>query len=88
MPDEPIDVERAYPTQYVVAKLRRLADALAGGTTFRIQVAGERIRVPKRARFSVEHERGDDEEEVEFQLKWSLADVPSEDDDDEPVVDL
>ena len=83
------DVERAYPNDEVVAKLRRLADALEGGTTFRIQVAGERIRVPKRARFSVEHERGDDEEEVEFQLKWSLADVPSEEDaDDEPVVDM
>ena len=83
-------MERAYPTEDVVAKLRRLADALEGGTTFRIQVAGERIRVPRRARFSVEHERGDDEEEIEFQLKWSLADVPSEDDDDEdePVVDL
>ena len=89
MPDEPRDVERAYPTQDVVAKLRRLADALEGGTTVRIQVAGERIRVPKRARFSVEHERGDDEEEIEFQLKWSLADVPSEDEgDDEPVVDM
>jgi amphi-Trp domain-containing protein len=88
MPDER-DVERAYPTADVVAKLRRLADALEGGTTFRIQVAGERIRVPKRAQFSVEHERGDDEEEVEFQLKWKLADVPSEEeDDDEPVVDL
>ena len=88
MPDEPRDVERAYPTAAVVAKLRRLADALEGGTTFRIQVAGERIRVPDRARFSVEHERGDDEEEVEFQLKWALADVPSAEDDDEPVVDL
>ena len=87
------DVERAYPTDDVVAKLRRLADALEGGTTFRIQVAGERIRVPRRARFSIEHERGDDEEEVEFQLKWALADLPDEDDDededdDAPVVEL
>jgi len=89
MPAEPRDVERLYPNDEVVAKLRRLADALEGGTTFRIQVAGERIRVPKRARFSVEHERGDDEEEVEFQLKWALADVPvAEEDDDGPVVDL
>ena len=73
----------------MVAKLRRLADALESDGPFRIQIAGERIRVPKRARFSIEHERGDDEEEIEFQLKWALADVTtSEDDDDEPVVDL
>jgi amphi-Trp domain-containing protein len=68
------DVERIYSTEDVVAKLRRLADALETGSSFRIQVAGERFRVPARAVFSVEHERGEDEEEVEFQLKWSLAD--------------
>jgi len=83
------DVEREYPTADVVAKLRRLADALETGRPFRIQVAGERIRVPARARFSVEHERGDDEDEVEFQLKWPLeSGDPSESDDDEPVVDM
>ena len=58
------DVEKVYSTDEVVAKLRRLADALETGSTFRIQVAGERIRVPARAEFSIEHERGDDEEEV------------------------
>ena len=88
MAEEPRDVERAYPTDEVVAKLRRLADALESDGPFRIQIAGERIRVPKRARFSIEHERGDDEEESEFQLKWALADVPSSEGNDEPVVDL
>ena len=66
------DVEKSYSQAEVVAKLRRLADALETGKPFRIQVAGERIRVPARAEFSIEHERGSDEEEVEFQLKWSL----------------
>ena len=69
------DVERNYPIPQFVAKLRRLADALEAGEGFRIQVAGERFQVPKRAEVSVEHERGDDEEEVEFQLKWKVADV-------------
>jgi len=79
------DVEKAYSTSETVAKLRRLADALETGEPFRIQVAGERIRVPKRARFSVEHERGSDSEEIEFQLKWDLADVPAESDDEQTV---
>ena len=73
MPKPERDVERIYSTEEVVAKLRRLADALETGASFRIQVAGERFRVPARAEFSIEHERGEDEEEVEFQLKWSLA---------------
>ena len=72
MAKESRDIERIYDTADVVAKLRRLADALEKGDSFRIQIAGERFRVPKSAQFSIEHERGDDEEEVEFQLKWSL----------------
>ncbi|HEV2809547.1 MAG TPA: hypothetical protein VGV93_04010 [Acidimicrobiales bacterium] len=43
------------------------------------QVAGERTCVPKSASISVEHERDDDEEEVEFQLKWQLAEVDDQD---------
>jgi amphi-Trp domain-containing protein len=69
------DVERNYSVAEFAAKLRRLADALESGKPFRIQIAGERFTVPRNAQVSVEHERGDDEEEVEFQLKWSVADA-------------
>ena len=70
----PRDVEGIYSIPEAVAKLRRLADALEKGKPFRIQVAGERIRVPRHAQFSIEHERDDEEEEIELQLKWSLRD--------------
>ncbi|WP_318416631.1 amphi-Trp domain-containing protein [Photobacterium leiognathi] len=50
------------------AKLRRLADAVENGTRFDIQIAGERIYVPVRAEYSIEHER--EGEEIEFQIKW------------------
>ena len=65
------DVEKIYSTSEVVSKLRRLADALEQGERFEIQVAGERVYVPARAEFSVEHEREGEEEEIEFQLKWT-----------------
>ena len=65
------DVERVYSTSEFVSKLRRLADALETGQRFEIQVAGERIYVPARAEFNVEHEREGNEEEIEFQLKWT-----------------
>ncbi|SDY37225.1 amphi-Trp domain-containing protein [Citreimonas salinaria] len=65
------DVEKNYPLPAFIDKLRRLADALETGARFEIQIAGERISVPARATFSIEHERGEDEEEVEFQIKWS-----------------
>lgn len=64
------DVEKGYPKADFVAKLRRLADAIENGERFDIQIAGERIYVPARAEFTIEHERSDNEEEIEFQIKW------------------
>ena len=65
------DVEKGYPVSQFAAKLRRLADALEAGERFEIQVAGERVYVPARAVFNIEHEREGNEEEIEFQLKWT-----------------
>lgn len=63
------DIEKGYPTDEFVAKLRRLADCLESGENFEIQVAGERVYVPDRAVFNIEHERADGAEELEFQIK-------------------
>ena len=72
MPQKPErDVEKDYPLPQFIEKLRRLADALEKGQRFEIQVAGESISVPVRATCNIEHERGEDEEEIEFQIKWS-----------------
>ncbi len=67
------DVEKDYPLPQFIEKLRRLADALENNQRFEIQIAGERVSVPVRASYNIEHERGEDEEEIEFQIKWSLA---------------
>ena len=64
------DVEKDYPLDEFVAKLRRLADAIETGERFEIRIAGERISVPVRARYNIEHERDEDGEEIEFQIKW------------------
>ena len=66
------DIEKNYPLPDFIDKLRRLADALESGSRFEIKIAGERISVPVGAAFSIEHERGEDEEEMEFQIKLSL----------------
>jgi len=65
------DIEKEYSTAEFVSKLRRLADALEAGDKFEIQIAGERIYVPVRAVYNIEHEREDGEEEIEFQIKWT-----------------
>ena len=64
------DVEKSYSNGEVIAKLRRLADALENEKTFEIQIAGERIYVPPYANIEFEYQREGDEEEVEIELKW------------------
>lgn len=64
------EVEKSYATKEVVAKLRRLADALENEKTFEIQVAGERIYVPPYADVEFEYAREGDEEELEVEIKW------------------
>ncbi len=76
------DIEKAYPASQFAAKLRRLADAVERDQPFTIQIANERIYVPRDAIFNVEHEREDGEEEIEFQLKWTRGDGDAPDDDE------
>jgi amphi-Trp domain-containing protein len=66
------DIEKTYTTKQIVAKLRRLADSLENGKQYKIQIAGEKISIPTKAVFNIEHERGKKIEEVEFQFKWEL----------------
>ena len=68
------DIEKGYTPKQLAAKLRRLANSLETGKPFRIQVAGERVLVPQHATFTIEHEREDGQEEIEFQFKWSNED--------------
>lgn len=64
------DIDKIYPRPDFIAKLRRLADALEKDEAFDIQISGERIRVPASAQISIEHEREEGVEEIEFQLRW------------------
>lgn len=66
------DLEKTYPPNEFVKKLRRLADAIEQKQNFRIQIAGERISVPAHAEFNIEHEREGNHEEIEFQIKWVI----------------
>ncbi len=65
------DIEKSYTPKQFADKLRRFADAIEKGNSFSIQIARERIHVPDRAIFNIEHERSSSGEEIEFQIKWS-----------------
>jgi hypothetical protein len=65
------DIEKTYPIADFVEKLRRLADSPEKGERFEIQIAGERIFVPARATYNIEHDAVRNGEEIEFQIKWT-----------------
>lgn len=65
------DIEKKYALPQFIAKIRRLAKGLEDGKPFVIQIAGERIAVPKGAMVTIAHERDSEEEEIEFQIAWS-----------------
>jgi len=67
------DIQKSYPKEEFVSKLRRLADCIERNENFRISVDGEAIYIPDLAEFSIEHERSEGENELEFQIKWNDA---------------
>lgn len=68
------DVEKDVPVAQFVDTLRRLADALEAGESFRIQVANQRFTVPADADIVIEHEAEDGNEELALELQWTSTD--------------
>ena len=52
--EKEIDVERSYTPAQTADKLRRIAEAIESGESFRIQVGGNRISVPADAKVEIE----------------------------------
>ncbi|NUM37958.1 MAG: amphi-Trp domain-containing protein [Armatimonadetes bacterium] len=72
------DVERVLTNIEFAATLRDLAESIEQEKPFAIAVNGIMIVPPLDATFSVEYERGEDEEELEFQLKWAPRTQPDQ----------
>lgn len=67
------DIEKdVSPTQFVDT-LRRLADAIEAGESFRVQVQNARFTIPADASIVIEHERDGDDEEFALELQWKNA---------------
>lgn len=68
------DIEKNVPVSQFVDTLRRLADAMEAGESFRVQVQNKRFTVPADAEIIIEHEVDGDEEEFALELQWSNSD--------------
>ena len=68
------DVEKDVPVSQFVDTLRRLADALEAGESFRIQGQNRRFTVPADADIVIEHEVDGGNEELALELQWESRD--------------
>jgi amphi-Trp domain-containing protein len=68
MPDR--DIEKNVAKDQFISTLRRLADSLERGESFRIQVANKRFEIPSSATLVIEHEAEDGKEELSLELQW------------------
>ena len=75
------DIEKDVTVDYFVDTLRRMADAIEAGESFRIQVANKRFTVPADAVRIVEHEVDDGDEELSLELQWTSGDADDDEDD-------
>jgi amphi-Trp domain-containing protein len=67
---EDVNVEHTFAKRETAAKLRRIADAIEAGRSFRIQVNGNRVFVPAGAMIDIELQREEYDGELEVDIKW------------------
>ena len=65
------DIEKNVPVSQFVDTLRRLADAMEAGESFRVQVQNKRFTVPADAEIIIEHEVDGASEEFALELQWT-----------------
>lgn len=76
------DIDVSHDLASFVSELRRLADALEHSTEFTIHIDGQDLTIPEGAKLSVAHESQAGENELEFQITWSVASDNAEDETD------
>jgi amphi-Trp domain-containing protein len=74
MNEKEIDVERSYTPAQTADKLRRLADVIEAGKSFRLQVGGNRLTIPSDCKVEIEMQTdGDGAGEIEIDIKWNRS---------------
>ena len=76
------DIDVSHDLASFVSELRRLADALEHSTEFTIHIDGQDLTIPEGAKLSVAHESQAGENELEFQITWSVTSDNAEDETD------
>ncbi len=67
-----IGVERSYTPAQTADKLRRIADAIEAGKSFRLQVGGNRLSIPSDCTVEIEMQTdGNGAGEIEIEIKWN-----------------
>jgi len=72
---ERVDLEQSYTNKETARKLRRIADAIEAGRSFRVQINGHRVTVPEDAEFEIELETDRNKGELEIEMRWDRRQI-------------
>jgi amphi-Trp domain-containing protein len=64
------EIEKKYTKGQMIKILKRLVDSLGKEKTFRMQIKGKKVNVPKDREIEVEYEKVKGKEKIEIEIKW------------------
>ncbi len=64
------EIEKKYTKKQTVKILKRLAESLSKDKSFRMQIKGKKVYIPKESEIEIEYENDKKSEKIEVEIKW------------------
>ncbi len=64
------EIEKKYTNKQTIKILKRLVESLSKEKSFRMQIKGKKVYIPKESEIEIEYENDKKEEKIEIEIKW------------------
>ncbi|MFA6393008.1 MAG: amphi-Trp domain-containing protein [Candidatus Paceibacterota bacterium] len=64
------EIEKKHTKKQTIKILERLVKSLNKEKSFRMQIKGKKVYVPKESKIEIEYEKEKKEEKIEIEIKW------------------
>ncbi len=64
------EIEKKYTKKQTVKILKRLVESLSKDKSFRMQIKGKKVYIPKESEIEIEYENDKKSEKIEVEIKW------------------
>lgn len=64
------EIEKKYNKKQTIKILKRLVSSLSKEKSFRMQIKGKKVYIPKESEIEIEYEKEGKEEKIEIEIVW------------------